>query len=316
MAEKQFGGWYDNPATGTNMRWWGDKGWTTGSDPTQGGGTSSPASTSSAPSSNSGDINLNVPSIAEYTDKAYAPADEALKAYVLALRSQRQPLDVYSELETAAGLPGMKKVAGTLREQIGSLEDTLKRVEPNVAATTRESLVTQGQRAGMIEARRQPLIEDLGTLTTGLGRISESITAAGADLGTRIGLYLQGQEQALKPYEVQLSAMNDRAARLVTGFTADVQNGLTTLLAKWNRQNELDDKEVDQAFELLKIEKNYSNELAKMVEQSKIDISEYRTKKGIDDDGGTGTGSSNKYYGTGGTYYNSNTTPSISNLWG
>lgn len=33
--EKQIGGWYLNPATGKTQRWWGDAGWTDGSDPTQ-----------------------------------------------------------------------------------------------------------------------------------------------------------------------------------------------------------------------------------------------------------------------------------------
>lgn len=37
----QFGGWYDNPATGRNQRWWGDYGWTDGADPTQGGASQS-----------------------------------------------------------------------------------------------------------------------------------------------------------------------------------------------------------------------------------------------------------------------------------
>ena len=45
---KQLGGWYNNPDQGgKNMRWWGDKGWTTGSDPT-GGGTASAAPATSA----------------------------------------------------------------------------------------------------------------------------------------------------------------------------------------------------------------------------------------------------------------------------
>ena len=47
MAEKQFGGWYPNPTQGgENMRWWGDFGWTTGSDPTGGQG---PKTAPSAP---------------------------------------------------------------------------------------------------------------------------------------------------------------------------------------------------------------------------------------------------------------------------
>ena len=35
MAMK-FGGWYNNPATGKNQRWWGGNEWTNGEDPTQG----------------------------------------------------------------------------------------------------------------------------------------------------------------------------------------------------------------------------------------------------------------------------------------
>lgn len=261
--------------------------------------------------SGGGNIDLSVPSVVDFTEKAYAPADEALKAYVMALRGQQNPLDVYTKLESEAGLPGMRATASTLREQIGNLEDTIKRVEPNVAATTGNSLVTQSQRSGMIEARQRPLLQDLGTLTTGLGRISQDITAAGEGIGTKTGLFLQGQEQALKPYEVQLTALQDRAARLVTGFTADNQNNLQILMAKWNRSNELSDKETDQAFELLKQEKDYNNQIAQMQTQNKLDISKYWATTGSNQGTGTSTDTS-KYYGTSTNYYS---TPSISDLW-
>lgn len=259
-------------------------------------------------SSGGGSVDLNVPSIAEYTDKAYAPADEALKAYVMALRGQKNPLDVYNELETAAGLPQMKETASTLRGQIGSLEDTIRRVEGDVNASTGQSLVTEAQRRGMVTAKQQPLLENLNTLTTGLGRIEQGISAASSDIGTKTGLFVQGQEQALKPYEVQVTALQDRAARLVSGFTADTQNQLTTLMAKWNRSNELTDKETDQAFELLKLEKNYNNEIEKMKQQSTIDLAEYKAKKGIDNSG-NGTPSNIN------SYYDSSSTPGISDLW-
>src|SRR3990167_4822675 len=127
------------------------------------------------------------------------PIDEAFKEYAMTVRNQKNPLDVYNELETAAGLPQQKKIASTLREQIGSLEDTIRRVEPNVQATTRESLVTQGQQEGMIAERRRPLMENLGTLGTARGRITQGISATIADLGTKAGLVFKGQEQQLEP---------------------------------------------------------------------------------------------------------------------
>jgi len=273
------------------------------------------AATGGSGKKSGGGASIDVPSIADYSEQAYAPADEALKSYVMALRGQAKPLDVYGQLESAAGLPQMKQTATTLREQIGTLEDSIRRAEGNVNATTKESYVTEGQRAGMIEARRKPLIENLSTLTTGLGRISEGITAASADLSTKISLFMQGQTQALKPFEVQLAAANDKAARAVTGYTADVQNQLTTAMAKWQRQNELDDREVEQAFEMLKLENGYTQQLAQMMEQSKINISEYETQKQIDKKYKTPVDNSipdvDPYYGDE-DYYNTN---DIESLW-
>lgn len=269
-------------------------------------------------------IDLSVPSVAAYTEKVYAPADEALKSYVMAMRGQDKPLDVYSKLEAEAGLPQMKQTAATLRENIGNLEDTIRRVEPNISATTRNSLVTEGQRAGMVEARQKPLLQNLGTLTTGLGRIEQGITAASQGIDTKTGLFIKGQEQELQPYQVELTAMQDRAARMVSGFTADNQNNLQVLLAKWNRQNELNDREVDQAFELLKLEKGYNNEISKMKEQTVQDVSQYTQQKAIDQkyktsaDTTSVTPKVNSYYSTpsyyGASSQNSSQSP-ISKLW-
>lgn len=262
-----------------------------------------------------GSVSLDVPSIAAYTEQAYAPADEALKSYVMALRGSKNPLDVYNELEASAGLPEMRKTAGTLREQIGSLEDTIRRVEGNVASTTQNSYVTQGQRAGMIEARQRPLIQDLSTISTGLGRIEQGISAASEGIGTKTNLFMQGQEQSLKPYEVQVSALQDRAARMVSGFTADSQNKLQTLLAQWNRNNELDDKQTEQAFQLLTAETSYNNEIKKLQEQQKIDLETYQKKKNIDrSSSNTNTNTPNSNLNL---YYGGSSSPTtISDLWG
>lgn len=287
------------------------------------------------PGSGGGDL-PSAPSILDFTEKAYAGSDNALKEYVMAMRGQRNPLDVYSELETAAGLPQKRATASTLREQVGSLEDTIRRVEGNVNATTTESYVTEGQRAGMIEARRKPMIEDLSYLATGLGRVEQGIAADMQGLDTKTNLFLKGQENELKPYELQYTAENDRAARLVTGFTADAQNNLQIMMAKWNRQNQLDDREVDQAFELLKMEKGFQQEFDKMQEQSKMSLDEYIAKQPIDlstyekqkqidqkyktSSGGGVVDTSSYYGGSSGnsSYYGTNQSTksnTISNLW-
>lgn len=225
------------------------------------------------------------------------PIQDALSAYTMAIRGQQNPLDIYSQLETAAGLPGMKTTAATLREQVGSLEDAIKRAEGEVNATTGQSLVTEAQRSGMVNAKRKPMLENLSTLTTGLGRLEQGITAASQGISEKTSLALKGQEQQLKPLEMGISVMQDRAARLTTGFTADSQNKLSLYLQKIQRQEAISDREADQAFELLKLENNYNNEISKMIKQSEIDIAETEKKKKIADSNSGVTVNTQKYYG-------------------
>lgn len=252
--------------------------------------------------SSGGTPDLSVPSIAEYTEKAYAPVNQTLDAYVKAMQQRANPLDTYTQLSESMGIPQMQKTASTLRESIGGLEDAIKRVESDISGTTSQSLVTESQRRGMVQARQKPLLENLGTLTTGLGRISEGITAASQDLSTRIGLFIQGQKQALEPFEVMLTQANEKAARQVSGYSQDVQNQLSILTAKWQRQNNLEDREWQAVQDALQSEKTFSQTLAQMVEQSKIDLEEYTKKKQIDKSysGSTGSTDWTKYLPTSG----------------
>lgn len=74
----QLGGWYDNPDTGTNMRYWGDYGWTTGSDPTQGGSTSTATSSNDANSYVQSAINSFLPLVNKVAPYQPFSFDEAL----------------------------------------------------------------------------------------------------------------------------------------------------------------------------------------------------------------------------------------------
>jgi hypothetical protein len=254
-----------------------------------------------------------IPSALEFAKGLEVPIDKSLEEYVMFLRNQKNPLDVYTQLEESAGLPGMKTTASTLRGQIGNLEDTIKRVDPMIAGTTRESLITEAQRGRMSTAEKKPLLERLGEFTTGLGRISEGITAAESGIGTKTNLFLQGQEMQSKPYELKLTILQDRAARLQSGFNTDAENKLNIYLTNLKRGWDLDDKEADEAFELLKLEKNYNNEVTKLKEQNTLAMDLAKYKDTLEDKDGSGTVDTSSYYGTGSSNYYGN---SISNLWG
>jgi len=148
-------------------------------------------------------------------------------------KAQPSTLDFMKKTDEELGLPQQQKIAGTVREQIYSLEDQLKRVAPNVDATTKQSLVTQAQRENMINAAQRPIQENLATQATNLGRITEGITA-----------------------------LQDRSARLTAGFTADRESTLNLALQKIQRGEQLSDIEIQQAFAAKQAEDEYKRQVS------------------------------------------------------
>jgi len=215
---------------------------------------------------------LQVPSSLDFAKQVQAPITQITQSLVKAMQNRAKPLDIFNQFEQAAGLPGQRKVASTLQRQIFGLEDALKRVEPTVAGTTRESMVTQAQRERLIQAQSEPLREDLGTFSTNLGRLEGAIAKTEATLAQKLGLVLQGQEMDLEPFKIQLEAQQDSAARLQTGFSDDKQTFLDIALQKIQRGQQLEDQEREQAFQILQAETNYENELNSMREQSRLNL--------------------------------------------
>ena len=203
----------------------------------------------------------NIPSVTDYVTKLEVPITDSYNALITAMQNRANPLDIYTSMEEAAGLPGMRGTATTLRDQISGIEDTIKRVEPTIAATTKESMVTEGQRQQMSMAQKKPLLERLGELTTGLGRVEQGIQAGMQDLATKVSLFMQGQDQMLEPLKIGIQAMTDRASRLTSAFSIDAQNQFNAYLANIRRGWELDDQERDEAFQLLTAENTYKQTL-------------------------------------------------------
>ena len=135
-------------------------------------------STSSGGSSNQfvgGIDESQLPSTLDYVNKLSETEGAALQDVVMAMKARKSPLEVYTGLEEASGLPQLRGTASTLSKEIANIEDTLESIEPDVAARTRESLVTEAQRRGMVTSQRAPHEKLLGKLSTSLGRVGELI---------------------------------------------------------------------------------------------------------------------------------------------
>ena len=202
-----------------------------------------------------------VPSALKYAQELGVGEEKAMSDIVMKMRAWEKPLDVYGRLETEAGIPELRVTSTTLAKEIANVEDYLSQIEPDIGARTRESLVTEAQRRGMVAAGRKPYLEKLTKLATGLGRVRGSLSEAMAGVGTKVGLAMRGQEMELEPLKMQYTSLVDRNARMMTGFTADRQTQLDVLFDKLQRERQLADQEWELASQLSREETEYSRTL-------------------------------------------------------
>lgn len=223
--------------------------------------------------SNSLDTMLaGLPSALDFANSLSAGENTALMNLIAAMFGQASPMDIFNQLETQAGIPELRTSAKSLSSEVYSLEDQIRQIEPDVSGRTRQSLVTEAQRRGLVTEGQKPLRENLGTTSTALSRVLASLGLAQSDVNTKTSLVMQGQQQKLEPYKLQYQALVDRNARLMTGFTADRQTAYDTLIAKWQRNNQLDDREWQLAADLAKEERGYTQALQTAAAQAGVKL--------------------------------------------
>lgn len=289
-----------NPATGV----WDDNYWAA-NHPSGGGGG---GGGNNANPQMYDDLINKLPKAQDYAASLDNADNQAFLDYLKVASGQQKPLDFYNSALDSAGVPQMRKTSSTLQGQIYDLEDTLRRVEPDVSANSRNSVVTESQRRGMVTERQKPLVENLGWLGQSLGRVSNSISQETANAATLTGLNQQGQQMELDPYKMRIQMVSEQNARKMTGFTTDLQNTLSVGLAKIQRGEQLDDREFTRIAELAKLEKTY--ELEKEKAQNYLTVGEgstvfdpktgkavYTAPKTYKADGGSGSDSSQYYKG-------------------
>lgn len=203
----------------------------------------------------------SLPKAADYANQINTGINNDFQTYLDAINKAPKAADTYQANLEAAGIPNLQKTASSLQGQVYSLEDALRAVEGNVAGTTQNSLVTQAQRAGMIEARQKPLQENLGTISTALGRITDAINQGKSDALTLTGLSQQDSKMVLDAYSKKLDIAMTQGAQSLQAFISDTNNVLNTTLAKIHRGEQVSDQEAQNAFELLKLNKTAELEL-------------------------------------------------------
>jgi len=252
-----------NPASGV----WDDTYWSEVVEPSLGGGSGSSRNTPLDLSS--------IPSSLGFAKELATSEDLYLKALTERMGQREQPLSIYSRLEEEANMPEMRASSKALSQEVSSLEDAIRSVGPNVAARTRESMVTEAQRQGMVLAGQEPLQEKLARTATALSRIGGQISSAEQGIGTKVGLALEGQKMDLEPYQLRFATFVDRNARYLSAFTSDKQTELERLIMNWQRGNTVSDQDWARMNELADNENEYIKRLKITAAEAGADVSAY-----------------------------------------
>ncbi len=169
---------------------------------------------------------------------------------------------LYSRLQNEAGIPELNQQAQTFKNEIYKVKDTLDRLGEDVTARTSGYNVSEAQRRRLETTEGEALQTNLGRLGTGLAPIADMLSSAQQGLGTQLELNMQQQERELEPVKLRINSISDRFARELTGFNADRELQLTSVLDKLKRERELSDREWALAQQLAAEEREFSRQKA------------------------------------------------------
>ncbi len=190
------------------------------------------------------------------------PSD-AFSQYSNFAKSLANPVDTSQQLLAQNGIPQLQKTSENLQGNINNLEDQINRVTPNVSANTSNSLVTEGQREGMVNAQEFPLQQSLSPLVYGLGQVNSSLSTQEQNIANEVNAQGQYQGQQLQAQGMGVTVAQDNAARQMTGYTQDADNMLQGLLKKMDIQGQLDAAEWTTLSELASKKQEYQNNIQK-----------------------------------------------------
>ena len=267
ISQRQNGGWYFNPATGSVDRWWSDT------------PTATPVSSPTAPINSGGSTSdyqsiLTSQTAARQAENARLKSEQegVLGAYQGAISGQEPLTTAQTRISGELGIPGLTTQLGTARGEVANVKSLLTQLEGDINARTSGQLLTESQRRRLLASEETPLRTQLSGLLAGQEVAGGQLSDAYTQLGQQLTALTAEQKRMLQPYEARINAFSERAARESTGYSNDQQNSLTLLLEKIKRDQTLSDREWQQASDAAVLERTFEQTKETMRLQSSLDI--------------------------------------------
>lgn len=184
--------------------------------------------------------------------------EDFLNRYNKAIADQPTTSDIYNRLSQEYGLDEARANTSGLTQTALGLENTLSTLPSRIEGETRGFDVNANQLSRIQEERAKPLTDQLNQAAAAANRASLTEQGIAGNVATQLGLETADLAKQLQPFDVEAQMISDRAARELTGYTAQLQNETNQLIAKLNTQGQLDQIEAQRLADLAIQEDKYN----------------------------------------------------------
>lgn len=231
-----------------------------------------PAAVSYAPAQNL--VNQQTTGFNNLLNKQDTEQTGLFNQYNALSNSQPKLVDVLNNAQQQAGIGGLQQGIDLFNQQSTGVKGLLDNLNQDTQARTTGTNASQAYLDRMREVEGGNLNTQLSRLTSGLGDVTNAYNTANANTGQLLSATQADQATALHPLELQINSLSDKYARQITGFTTNAQNALNVLLTKIGNQQDLNNKEWQQAADLAKQEAAFQQQrqLAADASKSNADV--------------------------------------------
>lgn len=186
------------------------------------------------------------------------------------LQGLETPQQTREKFENRYGYQDLKENYFRTQEAAGDVMNAIKAVPENVKQRGSETIMTQGQLAGVVNKE----VGDLMKTYTELSDIGESmgrrLAATEQNLNQAAALEMAQQQKMMTPWLQKYEDKNILQARQYSGWTFASQLELNRLLANQQAGFQWTNSEANRAQELSLMEKNFQNSLEMLEKQNEV----------------------------------------------
>jgi hypothetical protein len=181
-----------------------------------------------------------------------------------ALKLQESLPAMRSRYETQYQIPQLRESVQSGQEAMAGLASQIKAMPGQVAGTTRESMVTEGQRAGMVQSKQAPLIEGYQGIAGTTSQLAGVLSQNEQNMNSAMQMEIAQQKKDLEPWEWKYDLDKVMQAREFAGWSTQSQMELQRLQSNQQAGVQVSEGEKNRQAQLEMQKQKYEQTLQSM----------------------------------------------------